>query len=140
MCHMWGLPSKPINVTSGVPQGSVLEPLLFSAYIIINDIDISDNLLSSCHLFADDCVLYRNIKSDEDVRILQEDLSKLSIWAKTWGMQFNIDKCQVLKVTLKHDPCITEYFLQNQKLTTTTKAKYLGVTFDTKLKFNHLMD
>ena len=86
MCHMWGLPSKPINVTSGVPQGSVLEPLLFSAYIN----DISDNLSSSCCLFADDCILYRNIKSDEDVQILQEDLSKLAIWAKTWSMQSNI--------------------------------------------------
>ena len=96
--------------------------------------------MSSCRLFADNCILYRDIKSDEDAQILQEDLNKLAIWAKTWGTQFNIDKCQVLRVTLKHDPCITEYFLQDQKLTTTTKAKYLDVTFDTKLNFNHHVD
>ena len=41
-------------------------------------------------LFADDCILYRDIESDEDARILQENLKKLAIWAKTWGMQSNI--------------------------------------------------
>jgi len=112
---------------------------VFLAYIN----DISDNLSSSCRLFGDNCILHRDIKSDEDARILQEDLNKLAFWAKTWGMQF---KCQALRVTLKHDPCITECFLQNQKLllllytTTTTKAKYLGITFDTKLNFNHHVD
>ena len=80
----------------------------------------TDNLSSLCYLFADDYILNRDIKSAEDVWILQEDLNKLAIWAKTWGMQFNIDKCQVAikieLVTLMHDPCITEYFLQNRKL------------------------
>ena len=111
-----GSSSELIDVTSGVPQGSVLGPLLFLAYIN----DISNNLSSSCHLFADDCILYWDIKSDEDAQILQEDLNKHATWAKTWGKQFNIDKCQVLRVTLRHDPCITDYFLQNQKLKTTT--------------------
>ena len=49
-------------------------------------------------------ILYGDIKSAEDVRILQENLNKLAIWVKNWGMQFNIDKCLVLSVTLKHDP------------------------------------
>ena len=90
-CHTicGGSSCKPIKVTSGVPQGSVLGPLLFLAYIN----DITDNLSSLCHLFADDCILYRDIKSAEDAQILQEDLDKLAIGAKTWGMQFNIDKC-----------------------------------------------
>ena len=48
------------------------------------------------YVFADDCVLYRNIMSAADVEILQEDLNKLATWAKTWGMHFNIDKCIVL--------------------------------------------
>ena len=59
---------------------------------------------------------------------------------KTWGMHFNIDKCIVLRVTLKHNPFTTEYFLDNQKLSSATKAKYLGVIFDNKLTFNHHVD
>ena len=127
-----GSTSKPISVTSGVPQGSVLGPLLFLTYIN----DISDNLSSSCCLFADDCILYRNIT---DAEILQEDLNKFATWAKTWDMHFNIDKC-VVRVTLKHNPFTTEYFLDNQKLSSATKARYLGVIFDNKLTFNQHMD
>ena len=131
-----GCTSKPTNVTSGVPQGSVLGPLLFLTYIN----DISVNLSSSCRLFADDCILYRNISSAADAKILQEDLNKLAQWAKTWGMYFNIDKCMVLRVTLKQISLTTEYFLDNQKINSTTKAKYLGVTFDNKLTFNFHVD
>ena len=58
--------SKPINVTSGVPQGSVLGPLLFLVYIN----DITTNLSSSRHLFADDCILYRKIDTPDDAKRL----------------------------------------------------------------------
>ena len=74
-----GATSKPINVTSGVPQGSVLGPLLFLASIN----DITTNLSSSCRLFADDCVLYRKIDTPDDAKTLQEDLRKLEIWEET---------------------------------------------------------
>ena len=66
--------------------------------------------------------------SATDAEILQEDLNKLATWAKTWGMYFNIDKCVVLRV--KHNPFTTEYFLDNQKLSPATKARYLGVIFN----------
>ena len=78
--------------------------------------------------------------SATDAEILQEDLNKLATWAKTWGMHFNIDKCVVLRVTLKHNPFTTEYFLDNQKLSSATKARYLGVIFDNKLAFNQHVD
>ena len=128
-----GATSKPTNVTSGVPQGSVLGPLLFLAYIN----DISTNLSSSCRLFADDCILYREINTPTDAKILQEDLKKLELWEETWGMKFNIEKCMILTITLKHNPHISEYTLHGKKLTSVTNAKYLGINFDSKLTFNH---
>ena len=80
------------EVTSGVPQGSVLGPLLF--LIFINDIDSS---LTSCiSKFADDTKLYRKISNLDDALLLQKDLDKLFSWSQTWQMSFNADKCKVL--------------------------------------------
>ena len=69
-----GQASDSVPVLSGVPQGSVIGPVLF--LIFIND--LPDNIRSSVRLFADDCVLYRNIKSPIDCQILQNDLNSLS--------------------------------------------------------------
>ena len=71
---------------SGVPQGSVLGPILF--LIFIND--LPDNIRSSVRLFADDCVLYRNIHSIQDCFILQEDLTSLGQWEADWQMKFSV--------------------------------------------------
>ena len=70
-----GQASDPVPVLSGVPLGSVIGPVLF--LIFIND--LPDNIRSSVCLFADDCVLYRNIKSPIDCQILQDDLNSLSL-------------------------------------------------------------
>ena len=69
-----GISSPPVHVLSGVPQGTVLGPLMFLLYI--NDIAIG--IPSPLHLFADDCLLYRTINSIEDSLILQKDLDLLS--------------------------------------------------------------
>ena len=84
-----GQSSDPVPVLSGVPQGSVLGPVLF--LIFIND--LPDNIRSSVRLFADDCVLYRNIHSLQDCLTLQEDLTSLGQWEADWQMKFNIAKC-----------------------------------------------
>jgi hypothetical protein len=77
--------SRKVMVDSGVPQGTVMGPLLFLCHI--NDLPQSAN--SQVRLFADDCLLYRKISSQEDHHILQNDLIELERWAKNWGMRFN---------------------------------------------------
>jgi len=131
-----GYASETVDVTSGVPQGTVLGPLLFLVYIN----DITHVVSSSCRLFVDDCIIYKQINSPTDSNILQDDLTQLEKWEKAWHMKFNIKKCMVLTVTLKKKPVSTEYYLHNQKLDTVSKAKYLGIILDRKLSFNHHAD
>ena len=89
--------SSSSAVSSGVPQGTVLGPLLFLCHIN----DLPDVVKSQVRLFADDCVLYRPIKSQRDHIKLQDDLSRLHEWACTWGMRFNTSKCQVMSICPK---------------------------------------
>ena len=107
-----GQASDPVPVLSGVPQGSVLGPILF--LIFIND--LADNIRSSVPLFADDCVLYRNIHSIQDCFILQEDLTSLGQWEADWQMKFNVDKCHTMRVTRHqhHKKILFDYSLHNQ--------------------------
>jgi len=77
-----GQTSKHSRVKSGVPQGIVLGPIMFLLY----KNDIGQNITSKIQLFADDCVLYRVIKSPQDELALQEDLTIVSKWASTWQM------------------------------------------------------
>jgi hypothetical protein len=69
--------SEEVRVTSGVPQGSVLGPPLFLAYVD----DIWRNTESNIRLFADDCIIYRKINYSSDIDKLQKDLNKLGEWA-----------------------------------------------------------
>ena len=77
-----GEQSKSVTVESGVPQGTVLGPLMFLCHIN----DLPDVVRSQVRLFADDCLLYRQIKSNEDHVLLQKDLTELEIWASRLGM------------------------------------------------------
>ena len=83
-----GTESDYVNVISGVPQGTVLGPLMFLLYIN----DISKNILSSIRLFADDCVVYRSISNYDDTTILQNDLDVISNWAHVWHQLSNTYK------------------------------------------------
>ena len=85
--------SEWVPVRSGVPQGMVLGPLLFLLFTN----DLPENLSSQVRLFADDCVVYREIVNDYDAKMLQKDLDTLSNWEKTWQMRFNADNALFLK-------------------------------------------
>jgi hypothetical protein len=85
-----GKHSAQCRVTSGVPQGTALGPLLFLAYIN----DMPPCVTSRARLFADDCLLYRPIKTEADATKLQEDIDALQNWESTWQLSFNPDKCE----------------------------------------------
>ena len=87
-----GCLSSEQSVISGVPQGSVLGPLLFVLYIN----DLPDEINSMVLMFADDTKLFRIIESSEDTKVLQEDLKKLEEWSSTWLLKFHPGKCKVL--------------------------------------------
>ena len=96
---MDGEKSFPCEVLSGVPQGTVLGPILF----LININDIVDGLQSNINLFADDCALYRRIESEEDSRVLQDDLNLLHNWGTWWNMDFNVSKCFSVQVAFNRN-------------------------------------
>ena len=129
-----GILSSPVSVTSGVPQGTVLGPLLFLVYI--NDLpDYTKH--STIRLFADDCILYRPIKCDHDALLLQEDINSLYTWTITWQMELNIDKCCSMNVTLNQLHKISHsYYIHNTQLSVVNQCKYLGILIQSDLKWN----
>ena len=128
-----GQSSEKVPVVSGVPQGSVLGPVLF--LIFINN--LPDNIISSTRLFADDCILYRQISSDNDQNLLQDDLDRLATWEKTWGMEFHPQKCSILRIYRpKTNPRTFQYQLKGVALAEEQSSKYLGVDIQSNLTWN----
>ena len=128
-----GVKSDWAPVVSGVPQGTVLGPLLFSLYI--NDIPVGID--SQIRLFADDCVCYREIKTVEDTLKLQKDIDLLGSWARKWGMRFQPVKCNMMQLTNKRINKIeASYTLEGTVLENVDSIKYLGVTITNDLKWN----
>ena len=126
-----GVKSDKIAVSPGVPQGSVLGPILFLAYIN----DLPDQVKSRVRLFADDTAIYLAISSECESIILQNDLHTLEIWEKRWDMSFNPSKCQVLHITRAKCPIQTRYILHGTVLESVPSAKYLGITISDNLSW-----
>ena len=131
-----GEESSSVPVTSGVPQGSVLGPILFLVYIN----DLPDELSSQVRLFADDTAVYLTIGGADDGKVLQNDLDRLSVWEDRWDMEFNPSKCQVVQVTSSKNPINAAYTLHGQILEVVTCAKYLGVDISSGLSWNTHID
>ena len=116
------------SVLSGVPQGSVLGPILFLIYI--NDLD--DSITSNVLKFADDTKLFRKVNTDGDKQHLQNDLDRLVKWSEKWQMLFNFGKCKCLHTG--HGNLNVNYKMGDTVLGTTVKEKDLGVTISADMK------
>lgn len=123
-----------LHVISGVPQGSILGPLLFLVYI--NDIQTS--LTSKLLLFADDTKCYRKIKSPSDTVLLQQDLDLLVDWCDRWNMRFNSSKCVHVTFSKNRPSFVSNYTLMESEISISDQAKDLGVLFSSNLSWcNH---
>ena len=116
-----GVLSDPLPVLSGVPQGSVLGPVLFLIYIN----DLLDGVKSSGKLFADDSKIFRKISSNQDKQILQEDLTRLHEWSRKWLLEFNESKCSVMHLGRTNQGY--NYSINDTVLTESNEEKDLGV-------------
>ena len=120
-------------VLSGVPQGTVLGPLLFSLYIN----DISTDIDPEIRLFADGCICYREIKDTKDILKLQKDVDQLGCWARKLGMRFQTVKCNMMQITRKRIKKIhASYTLVETVLENLESIKYLGVIITNDLRWN----
>ena len=118
-----------------MPQRSVLGPLLVLSYI--NDLPKYISPESVARLFADDCVLYRGINSEEDAHKLQKDLDGLQKWERDWLMEIHLQKCQTMHITNKRKPITVPYTIHGHVLREVDTAKYLRVNIHKQLSWNH---
>lgn len=129
-----GCASERLGVTSGVPQGSVLGPVLFLIYI--NDITSAIDPRVSIKLFADDCLIFKEITGTDDQVLLNSSLTGIGQWCTTWGMSLNADKTVLLRVTKKKQPFQFSYSLNGAPVVEKSQYKYLGITFTNTLSWS----
>ena len=101
----------------------VTGPLWFLLYIN----DLLEKLSATCHLFADDCLLYVPISEENDMQILQEDLNTLEKWQEDWRMKFNPSKSATMSIASSRNSTKHIYSFCNQQLESVTSHPYLGV-------------
>ena len=112
-------------IVSGVPQGSVLGPLLFVIYKV-PEITLSDGCMT---LYADDILLYRRIRTQSDYSLLQQDVNKLQTWFSQNHLELNISKCKYMVISKKRHPLqpTIQLNISCQPLECVSKYKYLGI-------------
>jgi hypothetical protein len=123
------------SVSSGVPQGSVLGPLLFLIYI--NDMP---EIFGSCRckLYADDSKLFKALRKDSThAPGLQRDLTSLQIWCDLWQLTVNVRKCAVLKLGLRRPDCVETYCFSGVEIPVVSDVKDLGVHLSCNFSFSH---
>ena len=134
--------SDTIDVLSGVPQGSIIGPLLF--VLFINNIYKSLNNSTNVALYADDTKMWRLINSNKDCEILQKDINSLHEWCAQNKMKFHPKKCKVLTVSNNETPVFidelpfttTFYTIGQDIIDYTDSQKDLGIYMNAKLDWS----
>ena len=133
--------STTLPVLSGVPQGSILGPLLFLIYV--NDLQLSASS-SSLLLFADDTKCFNMVYSPSDSLVLQQDLTSLFNWSNHWKLSFNELKCILIRFSASHPAVNVSYFLNQHQLSATNSHKDLGIIVSSNLDwtdhYNYISD
>lgn len=132
-----GYISKWSHVPSGVPQGSLLGPLLFT--IFINDVG-NCFLNSKIILYADDMKIFKIVQSEADVRDLQDDLNRFEQYCFVNKLDLNVSKCFHMIFTCKKNIVCSKYILKNCPISVVTEIKDLGIIHDSKLLFDKHID
>ena len=128
-----GATSSPLPVASGVPQGSILGPMLFLLYV-----NSLPNAVRSSQIaaFADDTKIFKEITSTRDAEQLQEDLSNLVTRSDSASLNFNYSKCKAQCITRKLKPVIFVHHMAGSQLEVVCAEKYLGVYITDNLMWN----
>ncbi len=135
-----GCSSELVPVQSGVPQGSVLGPLLF--LIFINSLpNIPLSAGSKLVLYADDTTLYKPINNINDIHSFQDDINKIFNWFTDNFLQANAKKTKVMLISLKQNPYPSnQFFLDAQPIERVTHITFLGVQISCKLSWHIHID
>lgn len=123
--------SEVILLHSGVPQGSVIGPLLFTLYIN----DIAKFINSDCFLFADDLKICTEISNSGHCKNLQSDINNVNSWCQLNDIKLNIDKCHVITFGRKYNPINYDYVINDMTLNRVSSIKDLGIFIDHHLTF-----
>ena len=120
------------KISAGVPQGSVLGPLLFIIYIN----DIAEKLISLCRLFADDTSFSYSSHDESQIKsVIDHDLNELDEWSNRWLMSFNPNKTEIMMFSNTTIPQLS-FSLNGENIPIISKHKHLGVTFSSNDKWN----
>ena len=110
-------------VTAGVPQGSILGPLLFILYVN----DISKSINCKLKVFANDIAIYHQVSSIQDCHFLQQNLNSCLQWCSQWQVNLNPAKCEALCISNKQSPLTFIYHCKDQPIQWKQGVKYLGI-------------